>query len=230
MADTTRSNGRGINLGRQEALGLQLPQAAAVVGCGGVGSWTAFFLAMAGVPELWLWDMDTISDHNLNRVPVPASAINQPKSEAVRDMIHIFRPDCKIISMGAFSPETADSLDLKDSIQWIVATTDTAASRRRTSQWAADNGVSYIEAAAEGEIGSATGEPAGWSTPDEVNPGYASVPVWVGSSVFSAAMAVAHIVHNTPMGDRTIRMGWSDGMLRIFDSGISLARTAGTQE
>ena len=32
---------------RQQALNLQLPNEVAVVGCGGVGSWTAYLLAMA---------------------------------------------------------------------------------------------------------------------------------------------------------------------------------------
>ncbi len=207
-----------INFSRQETLGLKLPKAVAVVGVGGVGSYASIYLAMAGVPELWLFDMDEISDHNLNRVPVPTSAIGRLKTHAIRDEILRLRPKCRIMCMGGFDKDVAESLSLQDTVQWIVATTDTAASRRMTAEWSEEHGVRYVEAAAEGEIGSATGEPAGWSTEGESNPGYRSVPAWNFPCAVSALMAVAHIVHDTPMGDRTIRMGWADGRLSIFDS------------
>lgn len=195
---------------RQETLKLKIPKAVAVVGCGGVGSWTAYFLALAGVPELWLFDMDTISDHNLNRIPLPMSSVGKKKTEAIAELIKTVRPDCVVLTMGWFTPELAKGCQLDGAIEWIVATTDTLASRQLVHSWADKYSINYIEAAAEGEFGSCTGEPAEWATPQEALPGYQSVPVWVGPCVFSAGIAVAHIIHNTQIGDRAIRLGWQN--------------------
>ena len=193
---------------RQESLGLEVPESVAVVGCGGVGSWLAYFLALAGVPELWLFDMDTISIHNLNRIPLPAESVGKKKSEAVAEMIRAVRPKCNVLAMGAFNDKIADGLSLSGEISWIIATTDTLASRQAINKWAMERGIRYIEAAAEGEFGSCTGEPAEWSTPDEASPGYAHVPVWVGPCVFAAGIACAYVLHACRIGMRAIRMGW----------------------
>ena len=206
---------------RQESLGLDIPDAVAIVGCGGVGCWTAYFLALAGVPELWLFDMDTVSEHNLNRLPLPITSVGKRKSVALAELIHTVRPKCNVLTMGIFSNEIVAACDLQDSVQWVVATTDTLASRRLVKKWAEVHyGMNYIEAAAEGEMGSCTADPADWSTPQEAQPGYQSVPVWVGPCVFSAGIAVAHILHCSTPGDRVLRMGWDklEGQFSIFDS------------
>lgn len=208
---------------RQEPLKLRLPSSVAVVGCGGVGSWTAYFLALAGVKELWLFDTDTISENNLNRIPLPLETVGVKKTQAVAAMIKAVRPNCDVVAMNEFSVLVADAADLRREVEWIVATTDTLASRKMVYAWAMKAEVGYVEAAAEGEQGSATGSPAEWSTPEENNPGYASVPVWVGPCVFAAATAVSHVVHGVDLGDRSIRMGWVQkdpyvGKFEIFDS------------
>lgn len=199
----------GIN-DRQEQLDLSIPRSVAVVGCGGVGSWTAYFLALAGVKQLWLFDHDTISEHNLNRIPLPMSSVGKSKTEAIAEMIRLIRPDCDVLPMGGFSEFIADELKLASKINWIVATTDTLLSRQLTNEWANNHGISYIEAAAEGEYGSVTGEPAEWATPQEAMPGYQSVPVWVGPCVFAAGIAVAHMIHNSNIYSRAIRIGWDE--------------------
>lgn len=211
---------------RQASLGLRLPKSVAVVGVGGVGSWTALFLALAGVPEIWLFDKDTVSGHNLNRIPLTAASIGKHKSFEIADEINRLRSDCHVIPAGEFDPELAAELGLAKKVQWIVATTDTLSSRRMVHQWANKQGVNYIEAAAEGEMGSATGEPAMFSTPEEDSPGYASVPVWVSPCVTSAIAAVSYIVHNTPMDDRTIRMGWDGQNFLTYDSARSRSASA----
>ena len=194
-------------LARQEPLKLQLPASVAVVGCGGVGSWVAYILALAGVKELWLFDHDTVSEHNRNRLPVPPCAVGRHKAEAVRQLILTVRPECMVYACGGFSAELANNLNLQ--VPWIVATTDTHASRQMVSAWAATNGISYVEAAAEGEYGSVTGIPAEWATAEEAMPGYASVPVWVGSAVLAATVACYYILHDTALADNSFRMGWS---------------------
>jgi hypothetical protein len=207
---------------RQESLGLEIPENVIVVGCGGVGSWTAYFLALAGVPNIWLFDGDIISHHNLNRIPVSQEWVDQSKTMAIGNLIKQVRPDCMVYSMGRFTPEVVKNFFMAAPGGWVIATTDTLSSRRMVSEWAAKHGLEYIEASAEGEIGGATGMPAEWATPDEDRPGYASVPVWVGPCVSSALVAVTHVLHNTPMGDKTIRMGWKEGRFNVFDSEIEV--------
>ncbi len=195
-----------MNYTRQSSLALNVPPTVIVVGCGGVGSWCAKFLALAGVENLWLFDPDTVSDHNLNRLPLTPDTVGKYKSEALAEELRRYRPDGKFLAYRTFSPQTADLLGC-DTASWIVCTTDTHASRQMAYEWANSQGVAYIEAAAEGDIGSATGCPAEWATADETSPGYASVPVWVGPSVAAAYLAVSHILHDIQMDDRAIRMG-----------------------
>lgn len=214
-------------MARQQALSLDVPNSVAVVGCGGVGSWTAYFLALAGVKELWLFDMDDVSAHNLNRIPLPLESIGKKKTEAIAQLINSVRPKCSVLCMGMFSKEIATACQLHHSINWIIATTDTLASRQMIHKWAQDNYKSYIEAAAEGEYGSCTGEPAEWATEKEYLTGYQSVPVWVGPCVFAAGIAVDHVLHGIQIGDRAIRIGWQDateeedGQFEMFDSQVT---------
>jgi hypothetical protein len=206
---------------RQEALNLTIPVSVMVVGCGGVGSWTAYFLALAGVKKIWLFDGDTISESNLNRIPVPRKEIGQHKAKAVERLIKSIRPDCEVLAAGNFSPEIAKLLagELGE-VAWVVATTDTHASRVMVKKWADKTNTCYIEAAAEGEFGTVTGSPADFATPEENQPGYASVPVWASPCVLSAIIAVNQVVHSSPIEDRTLRMGWGGNKFEIMDSAV----------
>jgi len=211
-----------VSMERQQALGLYIPDSVIVVGCGGVGSWVALMLAMAGVKKIWLFDSDLLEGHNLNRIPLPASAIGKAKSIAIGELIASVRPDCSVMALGMFSVRSAGLLH--PNATHVVCATDSLRSRKMVYDWALGNGLTYVEVAAEGEQGSATGVPAEWSTPGEDRPGYQSVPVWVGPCVFAAGIAVAHVLHDQAMGDRTIRLGWGrvsggdDGTFELFDS------------
>jgi hypothetical protein len=118
---------------------------------------------------------------------------------------------------------------LHATISWIVATTDSLASRKLVHHWAHYWGISYIEAAAEGEKGSFTAAPGEWETERETHEGYQHVPVWVGPCVMAAAGAVAHIVHDRGMhDDRVVRLGWNkaDNSFEVYDSTLKLAEEA----
>jgi molybdopterin/thiamine biosynthesis adenylyltransferase len=203
---------------RQASLNLRTVHGVAVVGCGGVGSWVAYMLALAGAQAVYLFDKDTISPHNLNRLPVDFSEVNKRKSDAVRRFIKRVRPSCEVYSAGDFDPFIADEMGLGSEISHIIATTDTLKSRKMVRGWAANKGISYFEAAAEGSIGTVTDSPGDFATPDEENPGYASVPVWVGPCVLSAAVVVGSIVHGLPFYDRTYRIGFGEKGVEFFDS------------
>lgn len=202
-------------LARQSAIPLQIPESAALVGVGGVGSWVGYFLALAGMPHLSLFDDDTVSASNLNRLPYGPEGLDMPKTEALKAFIAKVRPQCQVDCYPAFSAKFATALDL--SCAWMVVSTDTWASRKDAYRWSMDGlghaYCAYIEAAAEGEVGSIAGSPADWCTPEEDNPGYASVPVWVGPCVAAAMMAVSHVLHGrSPSTELAIRMGWDENL------------------
>lgn len=195
-------------LARQASLALHIPESVALVGVGGVGSWVGYFLAMAGVPQLMLFDEDTVSESNLNRLPYGPEGMDKLKTEALKAFIQKVRPQCQIDCYPSFSGKFAHAMELRPA--WMVVSTDTWASRKEAFGWATCAvGHRYVEAAAEGEIGSIAGCPADWCTPEEDNPGYASVPVWVGPCVAAAMMAVSHVLHDHPPStELAIRMGW----------------------
>lgn len=204
-------------LQRQQSIPLSLPRAVGIVGCGGVGMWLAYFLALAGVPELWLWDHDVVSEHNLNRLPLTPESVGEHKSTALAKLIMAHRPNAKVLALRTFDRESVEPLSPEDSLAWLVVSTDTLKSRQNVRDLARQWSVAYIEAAAEGDIGSIAGAPADWATPAEEAPGYASVPVWVGPCVMAASMAASYVLHGEwPSPNLATRMGWQGGGLSFW--------------
>jgi hypothetical protein len=207
------ANATDPTLARQQAVALMLPSSVALIGVGGVGSWIGYFLALAGVPKLYLFDGDRVSESNLNRLPYGPAALGALKTEALKKWIGAVRPQCEVECFPNFSAKFATGLALGP--DWVVVSTDTWASRKEAHSWTRDNAGNYVEAAAEGEVGSIAGSPADWATPDEEHPGYASVPVWVGPCVSAAMMATAQVLHDAhPSRELVMRMGWDENLGR----------------
>lgn len=82
---------------RQEELDVTPPAKATVIGLGGVGSWVALDLALAGVEELYIIDPDYIEDHNLNRTPFRQRDIGNDKIDAVAELIYERRNNVQVI-------------------------------------------------------------------------------------------------------------------------------------
>jgi hypothetical protein len=198
---------------RQQSIKLVLPKSVAVIGCGGVGSWVGLFLALSGVEELWLFDHDTISEHNLNRILFRREDIGEGKAKQLGELIAKYRPDCVTYCCGMWTPEVAEGIGLNTT--YVIAATDSVASRQKIYQWAMGCGCLYLEVGAEGEIGSVTGEPADFVTPAETQVGYQSVPVWLGPAVSAALMVVNYVVHGYGIGSQVLRAGW-DGEEEAF--------------
>ncbi len=74
-----------------------------VVGIGGVGSWAVEGLARSGVRRLTLIDLDHVSESNINRqIHALDRTLGQAKSEAMRDRIALFHPDCVVDVIDEF--------------------------------------------------------------------------------------------------------------------------------
>ncbi len=82
---------------RQKTLGLTIPSGLTIVGCGGVGSWTAFKFAISGVKTIVLIDDDIVEPHNLNRTPFWMVHIGKPKVTSLAEIIAMSRPECNVI-------------------------------------------------------------------------------------------------------------------------------------
>ncbi|HEY9170116.1 MAG TPA: HesA/MoeB/ThiF family protein [Lutibacter sp.] len=95
-----------------------------VIGCGGLGSPVAIYLATGGVGELHLVDFDTISISNLHRqVFFKMEEVNQPKVEVLANEIRQRTPFTKVTTTN--EPVTKNSiLALISAFDIVVDTTD----------------------------------------------------------------------------------------------------------
>ena len=83
---------------RQKPLKLKTVNKATVIGLGGIGSWVALDLALAGAKTLILIDNDRIETTNLNRTPYKVSQTGMFKTQAMKDLILERRIDTEVIT------------------------------------------------------------------------------------------------------------------------------------
>jgi len=97
----------------------------AVVGLGGVGSWSAEALARCGVGHLTLIDLDHIAESNLNRqIHALENTLGQAKVTAMAQRIAAINPACAVQGIDDFvTPENAAQY-LASTLDMIVDCTD----------------------------------------------------------------------------------------------------------
>lgn len=69
-----------------------------IVGCGGIGSFTAFALAKLGVSQLRLLDFDTVEEHNVPNQLFEPSQIGMAKVDALAQTIDEIGTECICIN------------------------------------------------------------------------------------------------------------------------------------
>ena len=81
----------------------------AVVGVGGVGSWSVEALARSGVAELTLIDLDHVAESNVNRqVQALGRTLGQAKVQALAERIADIHPGCSVHCVEEFAtPDVA---------------------------------------------------------------------------------------------------------------------------
>ena len=78
----------------------------AILGIGGVGSFTAEALARSGVGRLILVDKDNVDITNVNRqIHALLSTVGQSKVELMKNRIADINPDCEVIALQMFYTE-----------------------------------------------------------------------------------------------------------------------------
>jgi molybdopterin/thiamine biosynthesis adenylyltransferase len=217
MADINSNSSNSI-YSRHDGLGIIQDQKVAVIGCGGIGSWISLYLGLAGVKQIDIYDSDTISETNLNRFPLGPDKIGANKAIAMAEHIQSLRRDVDVVPRQNFEPEI--HREKLANYNWVIVTTDSLKSRQMVYNEVvaagkkADIFIGYIEAGADGHHGTVTFSPATFATEAENEPGYRSVPVFVGPCTMAASIVAYYVL----LGDvkdyeRTHRIDWApDGL------------------
>jgi tRNA threonylcarbamoyladenosine dehydratase len=97
----------------------------AIVGVGGVGSWTVEALARSGVGGLTLIDLDDVCVTNVNRqLPALDGNIGRPKVDVLGDRVKLINPECRVDRRAEFfTASSADDL-LSTKFDFVVDATD----------------------------------------------------------------------------------------------------------
>lgn len=98
----------------------------AVLGVGGVGSFTAEALARSGVGRLVLVDKDDVDITNVNRqIHALLSTIGQPKVDLMKARIADINPECEVIALKMFYTEETYEEFFSYGLDYVVDACDT---------------------------------------------------------------------------------------------------------
>ncbi|MFM2187104.1 MAG: hypothetical protein RIR43_1676 [Pseudomonadota bacterium] len=123
----------------------------AVVGVGGVGSWAVEALARSGVAALVLFDLDHVSESNINRqLQATTTSLGQAKVQALRERIVLIHPGCEVHAVEAFvTPENWPNI-LPLSVDAVIDACDQSAAKRALAAWALGSGTPFVCVGAAG--------------------------------------------------------------------------------
>ncbi|MCH7342406.1 tRNA threonylcarbamoyladenosine dehydratase [Pelomonas sp. CA6] len=124
----------------------------AVVGLGGVGSWTVEALARMGVARLVLIDMDHVAESNINRqVQALTSTLGMAKAEALRRRVLEIHPGCEVLTVEEFvEPDNWPALLGDTAIDGLVDACDQVRAKAALAAWALARRPSFVCVGAAG--------------------------------------------------------------------------------
>ncbi|MEY9868493.1 tRNA A37 threonylcarbamoyladenosine dehydratase [Peribacillus sp. B2I2] len=98
----------------------------AVLGVGGVGSFSAEALARTGVGRIILVDKDDVDITNVNRqIHALLSTVGQPKAELMKNRIQDINSDCEVISLKMFYTEETFEEFFSYGLDYVIDASDT---------------------------------------------------------------------------------------------------------
>ncbi|QPC47007.1 tRNA threonylcarbamoyladenosine dehydratase [Mangrovibacillus cuniculi] len=98
----------------------------AVLGIGGVGSFSAEALARTGVGRLILVDKDDVDITNVNRqIHALLSTVGKPKADLMKARIQDINPECEVISLKMFYTEETYEDFFSYGIDYVIDASDT---------------------------------------------------------------------------------------------------------
>jgi tRNA threonylcarbamoyladenosine dehydratase len=108
----------------------------AVVGLGGVGSWSVEALARSGVAALTLIDLDHIAESNINRqVQALGATIGQAKAEALRGRIADIHPECIVHAVEEFVDDSNWPALLPAAVDVVIDACDQVRAKAAMAAW-----------------------------------------------------------------------------------------------
>lgn len=75
-----------------------------IIGVGAVGSYIALQAVKLGIPELTIWDFDTVDDHNITNQVYTFNDINKLKVDALEEYLKASNPDLILHKKGKWNP------------------------------------------------------------------------------------------------------------------------------
>jgi tRNA A37 threonylcarbamoyladenosine dehydratase len=129
----------------------------AVVGLGGVGSWTVEALARHGVAELTLIDFDHVAESNINRqVQATSDTLGMAKGEALARRIATIHPGCRVHVVDAFASPTNWPGLLVEPVDVVVDACDQVSAKTAIALWALRESTRLVVVGAAGGKADAT--------------------------------------------------------------------------
>ena len=123
----------------------------AVVGLGGVGSWSAEALARSGVGALTLIDLDHVAESNVNRqVQALGSTLGMAKAGALAARIADIHPGCAVTTIEEFVDETNWPALLARRADVVIDACDDARAKTVLAAWARASGTPLVCVGAAG--------------------------------------------------------------------------------
>jgi len=123
----------------------------AVVGVGGVGSWTAEALARSGVAALTLVDLDHVSESNVNRqVQALGSTLGMAKVDALKARIADIHPGCAVVGVEEFVDAVNWPALLARPADVVVDACDDVRAKATVAAWAREHGAALVCVGAAG--------------------------------------------------------------------------------
>jgi tRNA A37 threonylcarbamoyladenosine dehydratase len=123
----------------------------AVVGLGGVGSWTVEALARSGVARLVLVDLDHVAESNINRqVQALTDTIGRHKGVALRDRIAGIHPACEVHVVEEFVEPANWPALLPVPVQVLVDACDQVRAKAALATWSLRERVPLVCVGAAG--------------------------------------------------------------------------------
>ena len=96
----------GIRDRVKEAPWFNPDQSVTIGGLGSIGSWLALFMGRI-VNNIYIYDFDTVEEHNLTGQLYGKDSIGLTKAECVKAFTSIYNPQTVVSSMGKFSERSA---------------------------------------------------------------------------------------------------------------------------
>lgn len=203
-----------MDTSRQETLVVAKARTYHIVGCGGVGSWIALWLAKAlPTATFHLWDGDLIENSNLHRTPYRPGDVGWVKS-LVLSQILVEHGVSSVFTHNHWSPD----VNMIEPSDVVIAAVDNMKVRRelydsllRNILTEGDPGPEYWDVGAEGTGANISDSPADFEIDGaDEHRGYFT-PIFIGPVAAIASMCVWRILRGLPPVD--MRVDESEGII-----------------